>query len=1143
MEKGQWQINGNRTEGAMLKLAAKMGADIEKVRQQEQPERIICFSSQRKRMSVLCRPRISNQNGGGKLILYSKGAAEIMLTRCTRYLDQYGQPQLLSDELRSELLKGFGEKDLRILCSCYRELDSNTDINCEEFELEKDLILISMLGMRDTIRPEVPAAIQGCKRAGIDVKMLTGDNIITATAIAKQVGILEEDCRPVHMIDMCGLQEVDETTQEAQVHQEDFFTQNSVSLRSYDELTGEPEMPLVLEGKQFRSLVMNADGTISKPMFRNVWRSLKVLARCSPTDKYVMVTGCKLLKEDEEEIVAMTGDGTNDAPALRMADVGFAMNTGTSIAKEASDILIMDDNFNSILEAVKWGRNVYANIIKFLQFQLTINGVAVTTAFVGAAVFEHSPLTAVQMLWVNLIMDSLASLSLATERPTDDMLDLTPFRANDPLINKFVLKNMVGQGVYQLAVMYLMVFQGGELLGVEKEVQLTMVFNVFVQMQLFNQINCRKIFQEKSVLNLPNVQQTEIIQELLIGDEDDDENDLLFGTFATNEDDGTVDEARLIQEFRTQCVTIRGGIQGDLTKAFKDRKSLIVEGLHLDPGLYLSEFGVDGIKDVSVPEEVQKPDTAKQQQQQQQHRKKQVQRQQQANGQSPFEREQKQIPVFQRENQLLPFRSSPIMIRSSTSPDFAKVLNMQTFSASLSNAVFLLKQPSPDLRSKIPSPKFLRQLSTREAERSLRSAYLSIRKSVGRLKASTSLRSILISAEREGGAQENENVPMERKKSFSDGEREIVKYKSGSQTMDLYKYEKDQALISFPKSSDDKRDDKVFQWIANTEQGNLYVDRSEVSRKLSQSSKPKQSSNRSSSSKYQRKTPRSSIDRNPLSRLRQSTFNDDEIEQVVENPPLLERHQSEDNNYLADADSSADKSEGDDKDSNSGDEVLDLGKNSLQQQQGEQQLFSSLPNGMRHKIENDVHYKKRVQKSRNLYKQELQNVPSNQLREKPSIENLQRQECEQGQQCQQQSEPTQEGEQRLQSDPQIDVKNNNDNSFTLFVPIVLSMSVDDHRALAEEWYLRRQQRLPQQQPFNDSVAGGQQQDSQGQEDRQFECVFRRMRVLQEYLEAYKHHGVPVVKIEIGRFRDALDRLHEYLLQCIEMNVCRQGLRI
>eukprot|EP01026_Neomeris_dumetosa_P031185 TRINITY_DN24753_c0_g1_i10.p1 TRINITY_DN24753_c0_g1~~TRINITY_DN24753_c0_g1_i10.p1 ORF type:complete len:1101 (+),score=168.83 TRINITY_DN24753_c0_g1_i10:61-3303(+) len=501
-EGGTWQLQGNRTECAMLKLAVNMGANIEEIRCQQEVVRTFTFSSQRKRMSAVCQKIYQSCNGDDQLILYSKGAAEIMLQLCSRWLDVDGQPQPLTDELRDELSRGFGEKDLRVLCTCYREVQGNLNNGGigEEEQIENDLVLISMMGMRDTIRPEVPGAIKGCQRAGIDVKMLTGDNKITASAIAKQVGILSTI--PIHFPDNHTQQDIDEEhkTNEIQISNYDSSQLKLMNVSWDDQQFSEIEGELVLEGKQFRRLVMNQDGSVDKQMFRKVWRSLKVLARCSPMDKYVMVTGCKLLKEDEEEVVAMTGDGTNDAPALRMADVGFAMNSGTSIAKEASDILIMDDNFNSIVQAVKWGRNVYAGIIKFLQFQLTINGVAVTTACVGAAVYQQSPLTAVQMLWVNLIMDSLASLALATEHPTDAMLDLPPFRANEPLITNVVWKNMIGQGVYQLAVMYFLVFQGDEILGVDKDVQLTLVFNAFVMMQLFNQVNCRKIFGEESVL-------------------------------------------------------------------------------------------------------------------------------------------------------------------------------------------------------------------------------------------------------------------------------------------------------------------------------------------------------------------------------------------------------------------------------------------------------------------------------------------------------------------------------------------------------------------------------------------------------------------------------------------------------------------
>jgi len=188
----------------------------------------------------------------------------------------------------------------------------------------------------------------------------------------------------------------------------------------------------------------------------NVRNKLKVLARSRPNDKYIMVAGLKELGD----IVAVTGDGTNDAPALKRADVGFAMKTGTQVAHNAAAIIIQDDNFASIVRACMWGRNVYDNIRRFLQFQLTVNVVALITAFIGSVVLWDSPLAAIQLLWVNLIMDSLASLALATELPKDDLLQRPPYRKQEYIISQKMVKHILGQSMFQTVILFVFVFAG-----------------------------------------------------------------------------------------------------------------------------------------------------------------------------------------------------------------------------------------------------------------------------------------------------------------------------------------------------------------------------------------------------------------------------------------------------------------------------------------------------------------------------------------------------------------------------------------------------------------------------------------------------------------------------------------------------------
>ncbi|XP_078003874.1 plasma membrane calcium-transporting ATPase 3 isoform X9 [Phascolarctos cinereus] len=457
---------GNKTECALLGFVLDLKQDFQPVRDQipeQKLYKVYTFNSVRKSMStVICMP-----DGGFRL--FSKGASEILLKKCTNILNSNGELRSFRPRDRDEMVKKVIEPmacdGLRTICIAYRDFSAGQEPEWDnETEIVGELTCVAVVGIEDPVRPEVPEAIRKCQRAGITVRMVTGDNINTARAIAAKCGIIQPG--------------------------EDF---------------------LCLEGKEFNRRIRNEKGEIEQDRLDKVWPKLRVLARSSPTDKHTLVKGIiDSTIGEQRQVVAVTGDGTNDGPALKKADVGFAMGiAGTDVAKEASDIILTDDNFSSIVKAVMWGRNVYDSISKFLQFQLTVNVVAVIVAFTGACITQDSPLKAVQMLWVNLIMDTFASLALATEPPTESLLLRKPYGRDKPLISRTMMKNILGHAIYQLTVIFTLLFAGEVMFDIDSgrnaplhsppSEHYTIIFNTFVLMQLCNEINARKIHGERNV--------------------------------------------------------------------------------------------------------------------------------------------------------------------------------------------------------------------------------------------------------------------------------------------------------------------------------------------------------------------------------------------------------------------------------------------------------------------------------------------------------------------------------------------------------------------------------------------------------------------------------------------------------------------
>ncbi|XP_051271178.1 plasma membrane calcium-transporting ATPase 2 isoform X6 [Dicentrarchus labrax] len=459
---------GNKTECGLLGLVLDLKRDYQPIRNQipeEKLYKVYTFNSVRKSMSTVVK--LSD----GSFRMYSKGASEIVLKKCSYILNEVGEPRVFrprdKDEMVKKVIEPMASNGLRTICVAYRDFSGDPEPNWEdENNILSDLTAICVVGIEDPVRPEVPDAILKCQRAGITVRMVTGDNINTARAIAIKCGIIHPG--------------------------EDF---------------------LCIDGKEFNRRIRNEKGEVEQERMDKVWPKLRVLARSSPTDKHTLVKGIiDSTMVDQRQVVAVTGDGTNDGPALKKADVGFAMGiAGTDVAKEASDIILTDDNFSSIVKAVMWGRNVYDSISKFLQFQLTVNVVAVIVAFTGACITQDSPLKAVQMLWVNLIMDTFASLALATEPPTESLLKRKPYGRNKPLISSTMTKNILGHGVYQLIIIFTLLFVGEQIFDIDSgrnaplhappSEHYTIIFNTFVMMQLFNEINARKIHGERNVFD------------------------------------------------------------------------------------------------------------------------------------------------------------------------------------------------------------------------------------------------------------------------------------------------------------------------------------------------------------------------------------------------------------------------------------------------------------------------------------------------------------------------------------------------------------------------------------------------------------------------------------------------------------------
>ncbi len=419
---------GNPTEGALLAWLDEQEQDYLTYRQAFAVKFRLSFSTQHKCMATLGTSGVT-----GREIVHVKGAPELLLARCSHILTEYGAFPLHNTEPLRLLLQGYQDRGMRVLALAYQELPDNL-VQPDGFEMGHYLTWLGCVAIEDPLRDRVPEAIASCLQAGIQVKIVTGDGLATAQEIARQVGLWQP-------------------------------ADASTSYR-------------VLTGQEFRQL---PDDEATQAAL-----SLKVLARAVPSDKLRLVE----LLQAQGEVVAVTGDGTNDAAALKQARVGLAMGSGTAIAKEASDIILLDDSFHSIVNAAIWGRSLYQNIQRFILFQLTINTVALGIALLGPFVGVSLPLTVTQMLWVNLIMDTFAALALATEPPNPQVLEQPPRSPEAFIITPAMARHILAVGGIFLGFLtsYLFYLLRNDTVDAR---ELSAFFAVFVFLQFWNLFNVR----------------------------------------------------------------------------------------------------------------------------------------------------------------------------------------------------------------------------------------------------------------------------------------------------------------------------------------------------------------------------------------------------------------------------------------------------------------------------------------------------------------------------------------------------------------------------------------------------------------------------------------------------------------------------
>lgn len=437
---------GNPTESALLLWLDAQGKDYEELRKQVNVLKQLPFSTERKMMATLAEV-------DGETYLFVKGAPEIVMKKC-----------IIEDRMQrqtAEELDEWQHKAMRTLAFAYKKIEASIMRTSRTSTAEvvalldaNDLQLQAIAAIADPIRPDVPAAVQECRHAGIEVKVVTGDTAATALEIGKQIGVFEDE-------------------------PENIGADGSLTSLDQQMITGEQWEALSDEEAYERA------------------KDIRVMSRARPTDKQRLVA----MLQKRGEVVAVTGDGTNDAPALHYAHVGLSLGSGTSVAKEASDMTLLDDSFKSIANAVMWGRSLYRNLQRFLFFQLVVNVAALLLVLGGSVIGTEMPLTVTQILWVNLIMDTFAALALASLPPSHEVMKDKPRKASDFIINKSIGFGILFCGIVFFLVMFaLLVYCERRGKGGVDVHELTMFFTTFVMIQFWNLFNAKALMSHHTAI-------------------------------------------------------------------------------------------------------------------------------------------------------------------------------------------------------------------------------------------------------------------------------------------------------------------------------------------------------------------------------------------------------------------------------------------------------------------------------------------------------------------------------------------------------------------------------------------------------------------------------------------------------------------